>query len=352
MNKIWIYALGISLCLSACVKPEEEPTNEQQRQAKIEKYLQRAKTAGELDAQRTQALSVPVLVDVEHVNNEGQAVKIDFLTKAFKKNREFLQKYLEKNYKAHSTEEVMELLDQYKQQIRQATQEAVSPWDLGAKITSLKKNHDEKMPQFISEQTAMPRVVPDEELQGQTHEYLSRRCDEWVERIEFYYGMDTASACQPVLDQAVSDYIQALGSPINDQELDQEIDKIVQKAQQQIDETLHSSDDPLGTTPPALQSSLRTEMIVAHQQLEQTIERLYGKEAVLQAREVFTNVRGEVEKILQTNMHLTQKKAALEQLNAEYKRQILALQANWNAAISLPEPVLEDTPKENTEIEK
>ena len=51
-------------------------------------------------------------------------------------------------------------------------------------------------------------------------------------------------------------------------------------------------------------------------------------------------------------MHLTQKKAALEQLNAEYKRQILTLQANWNAAISLPEPVLEDTPKENTEIEK
>ena len=350
MKKIFVSVLAFSLCVLACVKPEEEPTNQQQRQAKMQKYLQRAKTAAKLDDQRTHALAVPELINPAHVTNNGQTIKLDFLAEALNKNRHFLQNYLQKNYKAHSTEQLRELLQEYQEQTRQAAQEAASPWDLAAKMKTVQATHDEKMQQFISGQNALPRLVPDEDLLEQSRQYLSRRCDEQIEQIESYYGPATASAAQPVLDQAVTDYINALGSPIAEEQLEQQTAAIVQTAQQQLDATLHASEDPLGITAEEVQSSLRAEMIAAHQGLEQTIEMLYNKEAVLQAREVFTSVRNEIEKTLQANMYLTQKKASLEHLNADYKRQILGLQTGWNTSFALPAPILTSQPETNQNI--
>jgi len=342
MKKILFALLSLSVLLAACVKPEEGTTVEEKRKEKLNQYLHRAKAANELDARRLKVLDVPNPLDISHILNKGQSIRINSLKKAFEENADHIQKDLQQHYTDKITEDVTKLFEQYKEQARQAAQTAVSPWDLGAKLTSLKMSQDKEIEEFISKQTAMARLQPDEKLVEQTREHLLQRCDGIMERIQRYYGNDTAATCQPVLDQAVYDYTKALTSPANEQELKTEIDNIIGKTQNKLDEILSASNDPIGVTSEETQKTLRREMILAHQEFEKEVETLYGKNAVLQTREVFNHLLAETQKVLQTNMYLSHKKTLLEYLNADYRRKILALQAQWNEELSLPAPIVSE----------
>ena len=67
-----------------------------------------------------------------------------------------------------------------------------------------------------------------------------------------------------------------------------------------------------------------------HQTLESYVEPLYGKEAVLQMRKVFNEVLDDTGKTLRENKRLSQKKQALDNLNATYRQAMLDLQNKWN----------------------
>ena len=342
MKKILFFVLCISVSLAACVKPEEGASVEEKRQEKIKKYLSRAKEVNELDARRLKVLDVPNPLDISHILNKGQSIRINSLKKSFEENADHIQEYLQQHYTDKITEDVTKLFEQYKQQARQAAQTAVSPWDLGAKLTSLKMSHDKEIDEFISKQTAMARLQPDEKLVEQTRDHLLQRCDAIMERIQRYYGNDTAATCQPILDQAVYDYTKALTGPSNEQELKTEIDNIIGKTQSKLDEILSASNDPMGVTSEETQKTIRHEMILAHQDFEKEIETLYGKNAVLQAREVFNHLLAETQKVMQTNMYLSHKKTLLEYLNTDYRKKILALQTQWNEELSLPAPIVSE----------
>ena len=286
-----------------------------------------------------QTLDIPTPLDVSHILNEAQSIRIGSLKRAFEENADYLQEHLQQHYTDRITEEVTKLFETHKQEARHAAEEAVSPWDLGAKLTSLQMSHDKEIKDFISKQTAMSRLQPDEKLIEQSRQHLLQRSDAIMDRIRRYYDNDTASKCQPVLDQAVYDYTNALTGPSNEQELKNEIDSIIDKTQNKLDEILRTSNDPMGVTSEETQKTLRREMILAHQDFEKEIETLYGKNAVLQTREVFNHLLSETQKVLQTNMYLSHKKTLLEYLNNDYRQKMLALQTQWNEELSLPAPV-------------
>lgn len=345
MKKLLLCVFCAVLTLTACVKPQEEPTTNDRRQANLERYLDRAKAATALDEQRMKVLSVPDIIDVALLTNQAQKLDVQFLQKAFERNRQNLQTRLQRAYATEVTKEIDALFDTYKTQAHQIAQEAESPWSLASQIASLWMNQDKEIQEFISTQADMNRLKPNEAQQEKSHQYLLQRCDEFIERIEFYYGPDTATECRPILDKAVLDYVSHLANASSEQDLEDKTNELLTNTQQKIDQVLQQTGDPLGITSADAQASLRTQMILTQRKFEQTLESLYGKNAVLQARGVFNTIREQTDKELQLNRRLNQKKETLAYLNEDYKRKIVDLQTTWNQEFSLPAPVAETAPQ-------
>ena len=173
--------------------------------------------------------------------------------------------------------------------------------------------------------------------QARTH--LQRRSGDFLSRLAFDYGEETAARCRPVLDGAVEQYLQALASAPDEETLNADLARAEQQAAEQISLIVRQTGDPLGVTPETDISAWRAELIAAHQDLEKQVEKLYGKEAVLQMREVFNRYLDESAAALEENTRLSRKKRELEHLREHYADRLLELQARWNAARAERAPV-------------
>lgn len=330
MKKMLLLFISAALCLTACVKPEDEKPSPAAQQTNIEEYLQRAHRANQLDAEREKPIPVEPLVDTSRLTHVTQVPDLDFLAQSFQRNRSSMQNRMQEAYTARMKTALAESAEQYKTQLQQVAQQATSPVDLAAKLTAAQAEQDKVIEQFIATQSAQTRLKPDQQLLERIAQRLSRRCDEYVEYMRLYYGDQTALKSRPIFEKAVQDYTYAMASAANEPELENKINEILAQTAQQIQQIASDTADPMGATPEDVITSLRSDMIQKHQTLENYIERLYGKEAVLESRKVFNQLLTEVGSTLRENMRLGQKKSSLQRFNQQYMGNMRLLQQQWN----------------------
>lgn len=324
-----LFCCGLAVC-AACTRPEDETPSKFHRQANIEKYVQQAKSADRLHQEREKPLPVHDLLDARRLTNVTQELEPDFLERIFGRSRRLLQKRLRDEYSLRSAGRLEELFEKHKAQARQAAREAVSPWDLAAKLGALLPEQDRQIQNFISEQASQTRLKADQKLLEQTRLRLQRRCVDFLERVKLYYGARAAELVKPVLDKAVQDYVYAEASASDDKELDAKLARTAQEAHAQIRQITAQDGDPLGVTPEEVITALRSDMITQYQTLENRIEVLYGKDAVLQARKEFNRLLEDGGNMLRESTRLSHKKQNAGHLNAHYRDVLLALQQQWN----------------------
>lgn len=320
------------LC-AACGRPEDESPSKFQRKANIEKYVQKAKSAGRLSMERAKPLEAADPLDVSRLTNQTQNVQTGFLDGIFERNRLSLERRLQQAYAERSAARVSELLDKYREQARQAAMQASGPAALSSRLREVFAAQDAELEAFLAAQDAVTRLKPDQALLDRSKERLRRRCDDFTSRMQLYYGTQAAQQCRPVLDKALEDYVYAMAGASTTAELDAKLKQIQSQTARQIGQIASLSGDPLGVTPEDVITSLRADMINTHQKLEERVEALYGKDAVLAARKVFNRLLEEGGKTLRENARLSQKKRAAAHLNQHYRQSLLDLQQQWNAAL-------------------
>lgn len=333
MNKYALFFCCGALLCAACGRPEDESPSKFQRQANIEKYVQKAKAAGQLSQEREKPLPVEDLADLSQLTNHTQEVDFSFLTQTFDRNRRSLEKRLAETYGEQVSAQLSALMEQHRALAAQAAKEAQSPADLAGRLNTLLAAQNQELQDFITRQTAQTRLRPAQTLLDRAEERLNRRCEDFLSRIQFYYGNEAAKRCRPVLDKAVQDYVYAMASAPTAAELDAKLAQTEAEAETQMKEITAQSGDPLGITPENVITALRADMITAHQRLEERVEKLYGKEAVLASRKVFNRLLDESGRALRENARLSQKKSTLAHLNGHYRQSMLALQSQWNAGL-------------------
>lgn len=333
MKKWTVLCVLALLCSVACVKPEEGPSSSERREAHIEKYLRRAQTAGRLESERTTPLAVADLADVALVQNQWPELNMDFLERSFDRTRQSLQRRLEEAYATRMAARLADLLETQKNTARQAVKEASSPAEVAAKLEKLFAAQEQEKQAFVAEQASTLRIQPDEAVARQATARITRRCNEFLDSMRLYYGEQARLSAQPVLTQAVDDFTAALTQSKSEGELTDKQADIVAATQQRLREIAMQQGDVLGPATEASVSAVRSGMIAAQQELETRVERLYGKQAVLQMRQPFNQTVDEAVRILQENMRVSQKQASLRRLNEQYKTQILFLQKQWNLAL-------------------
>ena len=74
-------------------------------------------------------------------------------------------------------------------------------------------------------------------------------------------------------------------------------------------------------------------MIAAHQEIEGQFEKLYGKEAVLQTRDIFEKYKNGADALVRQPGRLSHKLEQLDALGAAYREQMTALQVRLNGEL-------------------
>ena len=331
MNKrIMLVLCCSSFLYAACGQPPDNTPSKFQRQANIEKYLQKAREANRLVQERGKPLSVSAPADISRLTNKVQETDTSFLERLFVRNRSILEKRLLETYNRQTASQLEALLRKQRQETLALLPNASSPDDLARALRALRQEQNSHWEQFIAAQQGRMRIQPDPKLLEEVHQRLSRRCNEFLDQIAFYYGADSASQCRPVLDKALQDYTAALLTAQDNAALDTSLAQIQKQTLAQMKQITSQAADPLCVTPPEVRASLRSDMIAAHRGVEKQIETLYGKDAVLQAREVFNQCFEEADRVLKENARLSQKKRILAHLNEHYKQSLLVLQKQWN----------------------
>ena len=322
---------NIVMC-AACSRPPDNTPSKFQRQANIEKYVQKARQINRLGEERQKPLQITDPVNPSRLTNQAQETDTSFLTRMFERSRHSLETQLLETYSQQSSKRLSALFEQYRQQALAAVREAASPDDLAQKLRNLREEQNKQWDEFIAAQSGKVRIQPDQALLEAARKRLDRRCKEYLDRLDFYYGPAVAEQSRPVLEKAMQDYVYAMASAANAEELDKSLAQIQEQTSAQIKQIAAQAGDPLGITPEEMITSLRADMIHTHRQLEEQVEMLYGKDAVLQARTVFNHCLEETGKALRENARLSQKKRALAHLNEHYRQSLLALQQQWNKA--------------------
>lgn len=328
-----VCCLSALLCVS-CSRPQDNAASAKfQRQANIKKYVQKAREINRLGEEREKELVIIDPVDPARLTNQAQETDTTFLSRLFERSRQSLEKRLAQTYSQQVSSQLSTFFEQQRQETLEAAHNAASPDDLARSLRALRAKQDEQWQSFITSQSGKVRIQPSQQLLEEMQKRVSRRCDEFMDRLAFYYGPDAAAKSRPVLNKAVEDFTYALASASTSEELDNSLAQIQQQFSVQIKQIAAQSGDPLGVTPEEVITSLRADMINNHRVLEERVETLYGKDAVLQARGVFNHCLEETGKTLRENARLSQKKRALTHLNQHYKHNLLTLQKRWNEDI-------------------
>lgn len=340
MSKLLLTLLtGAVLFSAACSRPPDNSPSKFRRDENLKKYVQQARDAAQRAEQRKQPLPVPALPDTAALTNITPPPDGNFLPAMFARNRRIMEKRLRETYGEMSAVALAELAEMYRARAMTAARGAASPQELAQNLRQLQQWQNEQINAFIAARTANTRLRPDETLLSQARTHLQRRSGDFLSRLAFDYGEETAARCRPVLDGAVEQYLQALASAPDEETLNADLARAEQQAAEQISLIVRQTGDPLGVTPEADISAWRAELIAAHQDLEKQVEKLYGKEAVLQMREVFNRYLDESVAALEENTRLSRKKRELEHLREHYADRLLELQARWNAARAERAPV-------------
>ena len=319
--------------LSACQRPDDGHASKTSREANLEKYMQKAQEVNRIKQEREDPLPWKAPINVASLTQNSQNLEEGFLTELLAHNRQILERRLQETHGQKLVSKLTDTMNKYVSQVQETAHKNYAADELAQQIKTILQAQTDEVQSFLNSQKNGGRLPPSQEILDKNQQRLNRRAEDILTRIELYHGQTAVRESRAVLQRSIEDYIYAMASAKDTKTLDEKIKFIAQNGEKEILQICQEKGDPLGVTPEDLITSMRADMITTHQVLEEQIETLYGKDAVLQARKVFNQLLTECGQTLRENTRLSQKKTALSRLNEHYGQTLLSMQQQWNAQL-------------------
>ena len=329
----FLFLLFVAGFFCACQRPDDGISAKTEREANIEKYVQKGQEVNRIQQERAAPLPWKAPINVSSLTQNSQNLEAGFLTALLTRNRQILECRLQETHGQKMADKLADTMNKYVSQVQEAARQNYAAEELGQHIKTILQAQTDEVRGLLDSQKNAGRLPPAQEMLDKTQQRLNRRAEDILTRIELYHGQTAVQESRAVLQRSIEDYIYAMASAKDDKVLDEKISLIAQNGEKEILQICEEKGDPLGITPEDLITSMRADMITTHQTLEKQIEILYGKDAVLQARKVFNQLLTECGQTLRENTRLSQKKTALNRLNEHYGQTLLSLQQQWNAEL-------------------
>ena len=328
----FLIALLVCFGFFACTPPEEEvhPKRRSARADNLQRYMNKAQHHRALAQARAKAIVKGPLV-------EGNALK-EFLPKMpdlrissqIFAQKNALQNEVRQAHARRAAQKAGELLAQFREEAMAAALAAQTPQELATKLDETTALYAQKIAAFSKNQQAASWALPDEEQSLLSRQTLQDAVDGLTEGSERDYGSACAQKAQPVLHKAADDYWLALSSVSDPQEMEQELTRVGNEADDAFRSIVAEYGDPVITVSDEEAASLRARLIAAHQEIENQFDKLYGKEAVLKTRDIFERYRDEADQIVRRAARLSQMQNDLNKAGEKYRKEMTELQVHLN----------------------
>ncbi len=319
------------LC-AACTPPEEDvhPKKRSSRSDNLKRYMPKAQELRALEQARSRPVVDGALLDAAALKEFLPKSPDTRISAAVSARRVALQNLVREEFARRASDKIASLISRFGAEASAAAQSAQTPQELAERMEELNARYTAALSAASQEETARGWSLPDK---GQSR--LSKRDLQAVFQrlsadLERDYGALCAKKAEPVLRKAADGYALVLSSVKTPEDLDAQFARVGAEADEAFARVSAEYGDPALTLTPENADALKARMISAHQQVEQSFEKLYGKDAVLQTRAFFERYLAGAEKLFAAPGRLSAATERLDALNAAYREEMTALQVKLN----------------------
>ncbi len=321
-----------SYLLVACTPPEEEvhPKRPSARNENLKRYMTKALALRAQVQLRTKPIVSGPLLTANDLKAFIPSLQPQAVSSYLSTQQQALQKVIQTETSHKIAQNAATRLDTLKQDLTTALEAAQSPQEMTEQFKNFEQRYVKELMDLANQVQQESWDIPTAQQSRTARENLKKAGQEFLKNITTDYGETCAKKIYPVLEKAGDDYWLTLSSLKNSEEIEQALHTIGQEADQSFEKIITEYGDPMITLSPEQVASLRAHLIEEHQQVEQTFEKLYGKEAVLKTRDIFEPYLLNVDKTLQQTGRLSHQTTQLEEFGEKYRQQITQLQVQLN----------------------
>lgn len=330
-----LVGLAVLSGLCACTPPEDEvhPKKRSSRTDNLKRYVPKAQELRALAVARSKPVVEGSLVDTDVLKEFVSKPSAERISAAVSAQRDALQNAVREAASRRAAQKVSALAARFEEDASSAVQNAQTPAEMALRLDKLKKQLSDALAQLGEEEKARGWERADAEQSRLSRKDLQTVFRTLSQDIEKEYGAVCAKKIQPVLRKAADDYWLALSSVKTREDRDVEFARVGKEADAAFVRTVEQFGDPALSFSADDLSALKTRAISAHQKVETQFEKLYGKEAVLQARVLFERYLNGLEKLASEPGRLAELSERLEALNASYREDVTSLQVKLNGEL-------------------
>ncbi len=326
--------IGLLVCfaITACTPSEEEvhPKRRSARADNLQRYMSKAQQyRAAAQARSKPIVDKPLLTEMTLREFLPQLPDLRISAQIFAQKNE-LDSTIQKNYARLAADQVAAMLDQLRTEAVTAALEAKNPQELAAKLNEQTAAYSQKMAEFVQLQQQASWTMPNAQQSRMSKQALEQAVLSLLEGISRDYGEVCAQKTKVILQKTADDYWLVLSSVNSREAMEQELSRVGEEADKAFRETIMQYGDPILAVSGEQAASLRARLITAHQQMENQFEKLYGKEAVLQTRDIFERYKNTVDALLRNPIRLSAMQAQLDQAGEAYRKEMTQLQAELN----------------------
>ena len=338
------FLLGIGLF--ACTPPEEDvhPKRRSARADNVARYMQKAQEFRVLSQSRAKPLVQDGLLPDKALKALLPPTQDTRLSALIFAQKNALESALREHFAHQAADETSALLTQFRDEAVKAVLNAPTPQDAAAKLEEMNAAYSQKLASFAAQQKTLSWTAPDAEQRSQSTQALQQAAQAMLSEISRDYGDLCAQKAEPVLQKAAGDYALALSSGNDRDGLQRELARVGTQADGAFTAVVAKYGDPVVSLSDKQAASLRAQLIAAHQEVEKQVEKLYGKEAVLQTRDIFETYKQAADALVRTPARLSQMQEALFQAGEKYRQEMTALQVLLNEELEINAAKVRGTP--------
>jgi len=331
LRSVVAFTVLAGLC-SACTPPEDEvhPKRRSSRSDNLKRYIPKAQELRAMAAARSKPVVDEPLLPVSALDEFLPQTPDTRVSAAITARQTALRDAVREACARHAAEKISALLNQFETDALHAAQTAQKPEELSAGLTELNARYSQELAELgrEEEKRGWERVNP--EQNRLSRQELKDVLASALAELERDYGEPCARKSAPVLQRAADDYWLVLSSDKNLENLNAELAAVGTRADAELAKIIQEYGDPALSFSPENAASLKARVISAHQKVEQKFEKLYGKEAVLQTRNLFERYLNGLDALCAEKGRLSELSERLEALNAVYRADMTELQVRLN----------------------
>ena len=322
----------LTLGMVACTPAEEDihPKRRSSRSENLKRYVPKAQELRAQVQSRGKSIVNGPLLHSEQLESYISKMPETDISTFLKEHQRQLTESVRAVAAKQAATNTAKRLDEIRDEVISAAESADSPQNLAVQLKQFADQYRQALNTLAENVQQETWTVPTAEQSRAAHEELQISGEDFLTQLEDSFGNLCAQKARPVLAKAGDDYWLALSSIKQPEELQQALEKTGREADESLRETIKKYGDPKVSLTEQDIATLRAKLIEGHHAVEQQLEKLYGKQAVLKSRELFEPYLSGVDTVLKTEGRLSEKTAKLDELGNDYRQQVTALQVALN----------------------